>query len=114
MRVATIKPLKMLVVEIPVLSLSLYTAYAYALIFSYFASSAYVLPREYGFNLREVGLSFISVIIGFILAGVLFKICDKLFYRPALAESGGKLAPPEHRLYAAMIGSVCLPVALFW
>jgi len=32
----------------------------------------------------------------------------------ANAQSSEVNVPPEHRLYAAMIGSVCIPVSLFW
>lgn len=114
MKVAVIKPVKMLVVEIPVLSLTLYTSYAYALIFSYFSSCSYVLPLYYGFDAKEVGLSFLSVIIGYFLAAVVYGVCDAKLYRRALAQSGGEIAAPEHRLYAAMIASVFLPASLFW
>jgi hypothetical protein len=114
LKVATTKPVKMFIVEVPVLSLTLYTSYTYALIFSYFASCSYVLPMYYGFDTKELGLSFLSVIIGYLLAAVVYGICDKRLYRPALALNGGELAAPEHRLYAAMLGSVFLPTALFW
>jgi len=114
LQVAVTKPAKMLVVEIPVLSLTLYTSYTYALVFSYFASCSYVLPLYYEFDKKELGLSFLSVIIGYFLAALVYGICDAKLYRKALALSGGELAAPEHRLYAAMIGSIFLPAALFW
>jgi len=107
------RPTKMLCTEPIVISLSLYTAFAYATIFSYFGSSSYVLQRYYHFNLREVGLSFISVIIGYLLAALTFAIFDKTLYAKAAAAGGGTAAP-EHRLYAAMVGSVFLPASLFW
>jgi hypothetical protein len=44
------KPVKMLCTEVIVLSLTLYTAFAYAMIFSYFASSSYVWALYYGFD----------------------------------------------------------------
>ena len=114
LKVAVTKPAKMLIVEIPVLSLTLYTSYTYALVFSYFASCSYVLPRYYGFDNKELGLSFLSVVIGYFLAAIVYGICDSKLYRKAWAISGGDLASPEHRLYAAMIGSIFLPTALFW
>ncbi|KAK6209802.1 MFS polyamine transporter [Colletotrichum tabaci] len=92
-------------------SLALYTAFAYAMIFSYFASSSYVLQRLYGFNLREVGLSFISVIIGYLLGAGLYGFLDARFRIPAVRAG---TSTPEQRLYAALVGSVMLPVGLFW
>jgi MFS family permease len=107
------RPVKMLCTEVIVLSLTLYTAFAYAMIFSYFASSSYVLALYYGFDWQKIGLSFISVIIGYFLAAFMFGVFDKTLYAKA-RQSGGGIAPPEHRLYSAMVGSVLLPVGLFW
>ena len=107
------KPVKMLCTEVIVLSLTLYTAFAYAMIFSYFASSSYVLALYYGFDWQKIGLSFISVIIGYLLAALMFAVFDKTLYAKA-RDAGAGIAPPEHRLYSAMAGSVLLPVGLFW
>ncbi|EWZ28982.1 major facilitator superfamily domain-containing protein [Fusarium oxysporum Fo47] len=111
---AMARPVKMLFQEVIVSSLALYTAFAYAMIFSYFASSSYILQLYYGFNLREVGLSFISVIIGYILATIMFAVLDKTLYARAARASPTGSAGPEHRLYAALVGSFFLPAALFW
>ncbi|RAH47235.1 putative MFS polyamine transporter [Aspergillus brunneoviolaceus CBS 621.78] len=107
------RPVKLLFTEVIVFSLTLYTAFAYAMIFSYFASSSYVLTVYYGFNWRQIGLSFISVIVGYVLAAFMFGVFDKTLYVRARVAGGG-VAAPEHRLYSAMAGSVLLPVGLFW
>ncbi|KAF7116143.1 hypothetical protein CNMCM5793_004163 [Aspergillus hiratsukae] len=107
------RPVKMLCTEVIVLSLTLYTAFAYAMIFSYFASSSYVLSIYYGFDWQQIGLSFISVIVGYLLAAFMFGVFDKTLYAKA-REAGGGTAAPEHRLYSAMAGSVLLCVGLFW
>ena len=67
-QVDVMRPTKMLLTEPIVLSLTIYTAYAYALIFSFFDSLPYVLATYYGFNAKQVGLSFLSVVIGYLLA----------------------------------------------
>jgi hypothetical protein len=113
LRFMFVRPVTMLCTETIVFSLSIYTAFAYATIFSYFGSASYVLQIEYGFNLREVGLSFISVMIGYVMALAMFVVLDKTLYARAL-EAGGGFAAPEHRLYSGMAGSVLLPVGLFW
>ncbi|PYH46961.1 putative MFS polyamine transporter [Aspergillus saccharolyticus JOP 1030-1] len=107
------RPVKLLCTEVIVFSLTLYTAFAYAMIFSYFASSSYVYTIYYGFDWRQVGLTFISVIVGYVLAALMFGIFDKTLYVRARVAGGG-VAAPEHRLYSAMAGSVLLPVGLFW
>ncbi|KAF5521393.1 Polyamine transporter 4 [Colletotrichum aenigma] len=108
---AVMRPTKMLFTEIIVSSLAIYSAFAYAMIFSYFASCSYTLQKLYGFNLQEVGLNFISIIIGYILATVMYGVFDARFRGPALKAG---TATPEQRLYAALVGSVLLPVGLFW
>ncbi|KAF6808386.1 MFS polyamine transporter [Colletotrichum plurivorum] len=108
---AVTRPIKMLLTEVIVSSLAVYSAFAYAMIFSYFGSCSYVLRKYYGFDFREVGLSFISIIIGYLLAVVMFAFLDVKFRAPALRAG---TATPEQRLYAALVGSVALPVGLFW
>ncbi len=107
------RPTKMLLTEPIVLSLTIYTAYAYALIFSFFDSLPFVLETYYGFDPRQIGLSFISVIIGYLLATCLFAVCEKTLYKKARETANGMPAP-EHRLYSALFGSLFLPVGLFW
>ncbi|OLN83345.1 Polyamine transporter 4-like protein 2 [Colletotrichum chlorophyti] len=110
-KTAIMRPTKMLLTEVIVSSLAIYTAFAYAMIFSYLASASYVLQRFYGFNLQQVGLSFISVIIGYLLAAFVYGFIDKKFRMPAVQKG---TETPELRLYAALVGSVALPVSLFW
>ncbi|ETI21032.1 hypothetical protein G647_07375 [Cladophialophora carrionii CBS 160.54] len=105
---------KMLFSEPIVFCLTVYSAYAYAMIFSYFGSTAYVLQLNYDFNPRQVGLSLISVIIGFFLGSAMFGTFDKTLYARATAGSPEGMAAPEHRLYSALVGSFFLPVSLFW
>ena len=108
-----LRPVKMLFTEVIVFSLTLYTAYAYAMVFSFFDSYPYILAVDYGFNSRQVGLSFISVIIGYLLATFLFGVFEKTLYAKARSAADGMPAP-EHRLYSALVGSFFLPTGLFW
>ncbi|KAL4886864.1 putative MFS polyamine transporter [Aspergillus karnatakaensis] len=104
---------KMLVTELIVFSLTLYSSFAYAMVFSFFASVPYVLRTNYGFDAKQSGLSFISPIIGYLVAAVMFIVLDKTVYQRATHAAGG-MAAPEHRLYIGMVGSVFLPAGLFW
>ncbi|KAL5355405.1 major facilitator superfamily domain-containing protein [Aspergillus floccosus] len=113
MRFSVVRPIKMLCSEAIVLSLTIYTAFAYAVTFSYFGSAVYVLQLEYGLDLRQAGLSFISVVIGYLMAIVSFIVFDRTLYAKAFQAACGDPAP-EHRLYTGMLGSVLLPVGLFW
>lgn len=111
---ATTKPVQMLLSDSIVFFFALYTAYAYAMVFSYFSSSAYILPKYYGFNPRESGLAILSVVVGYFLAVLMFLIFTKTLYMAAARRAPDGRPAPEHRLYTAMAGSVLLPAALFW
>ena len=113
LRNGILRPTKMLFTEPIVLSLTIYTGYAYAIIFSFFGSLPYVLELDYGFDTRQSGLAFISVIIGYVLATMMFGVFDKTLYAKARTAAGGFPAP-EHRLYSALVGSIFIPIGLFW
>lgn len=59
---------------------------------------------------------FIGIAIGCVLALVMAIVIDKTVYQPEVrkAEAKGEQVRVEHRLYGAMIGSLGLPIGLFW
>ncbi len=114
LKAAVVRSLTMLGTEAISFWLTLYTGYAYAVVFSFFASGNYVYTTDYGFDNRQVGLVFLAVVIGYVLAAVLHIIVDKTLYARAERLSPTGRAAPEHRLYSGMAGSVFLPIGLFW
>jgi hypothetical protein len=83
------------------------------MMFSFFGSYNYVFQSVYHFNQKEIGLTFIGILVGFIFAILSFGIFDATLYRQASIKANGSPAP-EHRLYTAMLGSFMLPIGLFW
>lgn len=57
-------------------------------------------------------LSFVSVLVGQILAMIFSYYLDKR-YKAWLSKHNG-IAPPEQRLMPCLVGSVAMPVGLFW
>ena len=110
---AVTRPLHMLFTEPIVAFLCVYTAFAFAMIWSFFGSFPYIFETIYHFDFKSVGLAFLSLIVGFFLGIMVFGIFDKTIYAKAVVKSKGHPAP-EHRLYAAMLGSILLPISLFW
>lgn len=112
------RPLHMLFVEPIVLFLSLYTAFAFSVLFGFFAAFPYIFRRPpYNFTVSQSGLVFLAVGLGVVLAGVTGIIIDRLVYQQhhhAAVKAGKVSAVPEHRLYAAMMGSLGLPIGVFW
>ncbi|KIH86294.1 hypothetical protein SPBR_08338 [Sporothrix brasiliensis 5110] len=113
--VGLIRPLHMLVAE-PIVGLScLYVACEFATLFSFFAAVPYVFQVKYGFGREESGLVFVSIIVGSVLGLLTVILTDVFIYKKRqVPRFHPNSPPPEHRLYAAMIGSFGLPIGLFW
>ncbi|MCJ1314442.1 MFS siderochrome iron transporter 1 [Agyrium rufum] len=110
------RPWVLLFREPIVLLLSIYMAIVYGTLYMMFAAFPIVFQEGYGFNEGLGGCAFLGVAVGMI-AAVIYTFPDNGRYNKAVtkAEESGKLfAAPEARLPPAMIGSVCLPVGLFW
>jgi len=115
--VTLVRPVSMLFTEPIVGFMSLYTAYTFSVLFAFFAAFPYIFEGVYGFSVSQVGLSFLAVGLGVVLSGLTNILCDRIFYQPQhrRAISEGRLfAAPEHRLYCAMLGSIGIPIGLFW
>jgi len=109
------RPIRMLFVEPIVISITIYVSFAFGVLFAFFVAYPYVLGSVYGFSLGQTGLAFVAIIIGIILAVVTFAILDRTLYAKAKARAPpGKMPPPEERLYTSMLGSLGIPVGLFW
>jgi hypothetical protein len=130
------RPLLMIFTEPIVLFFCLYVGVDFGILFTFFASYPLVYAEVYGFNDAQVGLAFIPIMIGCLIATVTFIVCDKYLYQkhairadiapksdnnakdeentPAIPLQIMRQVEPEHRLYSAMLGSIGLPVGLFW
>jgi len=110
------RPLHMMFVEPLVASLSLYTGFAFAMMFSFFGSYNFVFQSVYNFDQRSIGLTFLGLLVGFFCALLSFLIFDATLYQRAILKASGKgeKVAPEYRLYVAMLGSFMLPIGLFW
>lgn len=113
-RVALFRPLHMLIAEPIVVFLCLYIAVNFGILFSFFAGVPYTFGLVYRFSLEQSGLVFLSIAIGCLLGFVTIILCDVLIYRKKAAAAAAGPTLPEYRLYPAMMGSVGLPVGLFW
>ncbi|KAI9646431.1 hypothetical protein NHQ30_004423 [Ciborinia camelliae] len=110
------RPLHMLLVEPTVFPTGLVMAITQSVVFSYFVSYAALFQKIYHHSPYEVGMAFCPLIIGSMIAIPTIAIFDRLFYRKPRNEAirtGTKVAP-EKRLYPAMLGSITLPISLFW
>jgi hypothetical protein len=112
MKTALSRPWILLVFEPIVLMLSVYMAIIYGTLYLLFGAFPIVYEQGRGWNPGVGGLAFLGVLVGMLLA-VVYSIWDNKRYALAVKHAGG-IAPPEARLPPAMIGSIAIPVGMFW
>ena len=111
-----VRPVAMLFIEPPVLLFTIYTSFTFSTLFGFFDAFPIVYQDVYGFTVGQEGLTFLAVAIGCALGGLTGILVDIFFYQPQYrrADKQGEIVAPEHRLYGAMIGSLGIPIGLFW
>ena len=116
--ITLIRPIHMIFTEPIVGFISLYIGFNFSVLFGFFDAFPIVFEGVYGFGLGPAGLPWISILIGCILAVVTVIYVDRITFhkehRRSHDNGRGGLVAPEHRLYAAMMGSFGLPIGLFW
>lgn len=106
------RPLIILFTQPIVLTMASYQALAFAITYSLYTQFQRIYSGIYGFNTLQVGLVYLGPGLGF-LAAVWFLVpkIDTIFN--SLAKKHGK-EKPEYRLPLANVGSVLIPVSMFW
>lgn len=108
----------MVFTEPVVAALALWMSACYGMLYGFFASFTYVFNKYYGFSISQTGLTYIGLGVGIILGLLYLILPDRIIYRRIMHKNkqhvgqAQKLAP-EHRLYAAMIGGLLMPISLF-
>ncbi|KAF2846222.1 MFS multidrug transporter-like protein [Plenodomus tracheiphilus IPT5] len=101
-----------------VIFFSLYTAFAFGVLFLFFAAFPFVFQRPpYSFTISQSGLAFIAIGIGVLLGGFTNIMVDRVIYQAKYKQAvaaGKQNVEPEHRLYSAMAGGTGMVVGLFW
>jgi multidrug resistance protein len=114
MTVTLLRPISMLFTEPIVLFMSLYTAFAFAILFAFFPAFPLIFGGVYGFTVSQVGLAFLGIAVGVIAGTATALIIDVYLYQNRFRKAVNGVVAPEHRLYAGMIGSFGIPIGIFW
>ncbi|ETN39835.1 uncharacterized protein HMPREF1541_06061 [Cyphellophora europaea CBS 101466] len=117
-----LRPLHMLTTEPLVGFLCLYCGFQFALLYTFVVASPWVFERVYGFDVSAQGLSFLGLIAGCVAAPFVLILVDLYLYQPRLTRRRNDAdpairasgLPPEDRLFAALYGSLVLPIGIFW
>jgi multidrug resistance protein len=97
-----------------VLTMSMYQALIFGTTYSIYTNMQKIYSEEpYNMNSEQIGLLYLGPGLGF-LTSVRFLVpkIDTVFNR--LTEKNGGKSLPEYRLPLANIGSVLIPISLFW
>lgn len=111
-------PFQLLLLEPMCLSLDLFSAILLGVLYLFFGAFALVFKNNHGFNQWQVGMSFLGLGIGIVLAACTDPLWHKNYARlvrqreAAGGEPGG--TEPEYRLPPAIAGAVLVPIGLFW
>jgi hypothetical protein len=112
-KIALTRPWVLLFREPIVLLLSIYMAIIYGTLYMLFGAFPIVFQQGRGWSQGIGGLAFVGVAVGMI-AAVIYSILDNKRYNRVIEASDSGIAPPEARLPPAIVGSVVMPVGLFW
>ncbi|THC92455.1 hypothetical protein EYZ11_008071 [Aspergillus tanneri] len=112
LKIALSRPFVLLFREPIVFLLSLYLAIIYGTLYMFFTAYPIVFQQVRGWSKGIGGLSFLGILVG-ILFALAYIFLIHFQYKKKTLQAQGRL-PPEERLPASFIGSVALPVSLFW
>lgn len=115
---STYRPFQLLTMEPMLTNLCIFSAMLLGILYLFFGAFAIIFEKNHGFELWQVGLTFIGLLIG-MLAGI---STDPWFHKNYVRlvrqreEKGGEPggAEPEYRLPPAIVGGILVPVGLFW
>ena len=106
-----LKPLQICVQDPSVLFINVYSSFIYGVYYSYFEAFPLVYIDIYGFNIGELGLVFLNVIVAISIAMALYFSWLAFSFQPKIAAHG--LKSQEQVLIPALYVCFCMPVGLF-
>ena len=112
LKIALSRPWALLFQEPIVLMITIYMAIIYGTLYLCFGAFPLVFQGARGWPQQIANLAFIPVAVG-ILFGAAYNLWDNKRYKRVSAKHNGE-APPEARLPPAILGSILLPIGLFW
>lgn len=108
------RAIKILIYSPVVLTLSLYMGLVYAYFYLLFTTLTRVFEENYGFDSSIVGLSYLGVGLGFLVAQVSYARLGDEIMRRMTKKSGSSEMKPEYRLPLCIVGGMLVPIGLFW
>lgn len=108
-----VRPLKMLALSPVLLVISLYTAFAYGVLYLLFNTIPMVFQEGYHWSIGITGLVYIPLGLGYCVGLLVFaRMSDGTVIR--LTKKNGGVYEPEMRLVDCIYFACCLPITFFW
>ena len=112
------RPFLLLFLEPMCLNLCLFSAILLGVLYLFFGAFEVVFKDNHGFELWQIGLTFIGLLVGQILAIMTDPFWHKNYLRlnENRKNDGGEVggSEPEYRLPPAVLGAILVPIGLFW
>ena len=108
---AIIKPIEIFIKDPAITYVNLYTSLIYGIYYSFFEVFPLVYPPDYGFNLGETGLTFLTIGIACLIGVAIFNVYQVKYLIPDIMKRG--LRAPEHRLVPALFAAITAPAGYF-
>ena len=110
------RPLRILFTQPIVFTMATYQALIFATTYSLYTQMPTIYggaPGGYGFDTQQVGLLYLAPGLGFLFSVLVVVPRIDTVYNALTARHAGH-AKPEYRLPLANVGSVLIPLSLFW
>jgi MFS family permease len=111
--IAVQRPLRILFTQPIVLTMASYQALIFATTYSLYTQFSTIYGDNYGFNTVQIGLVYLAPGLGFLFSVWFIVPRIDIIFNTLTKKNDGK-SKPEYRLPLANIGSVLIPISLFW
>jgi DHA1 family multidrug resistance protein-like MFS transporter len=108
---ALYRPVQIVFLDPAVLFVNLYTSLVYGIYYSFFEVFPIVYIGIYGFNVGEMGLVFLCIVVALAISVPLYFLYLRKVFEPEIKTKG--LQEPERRLIPALFASFLPPLGLF-
>lgn len=117
--ISLLRPFQLLFYEPMCLCLALYSAILLGVLYLFFGAIPLVFENTHGFDLSQVGLCFLGLLVGMVLgtssSPIWVRIRKNLVQKRRIATGDpAARSEPEDRLPSLMAGAIFVSIGLFW
>lgn len=107
------RPIEISIFEPVVLSINLYIALVYSIMYLWFEAFPIVFIETYNFTLVELGVSYTSVMIGIIISAALYIVIIYRQFTKKFLTGQAESITPEVFIPSSILGSIMMPIGIF-